>query len=215
MIVNTSAPDPQPSPDVLVFHSQPLGTTSAAQTVTVTNAGAWTFKATPGLTGSNASEFAVTSDSCSDVLVHVTETCSLQVVFSPTETGDREAILSLSSNTPGDPRQIHLIGTTPAGSTAPTPGGGAASTPAGGAASTPAGGTASTPADTAAPSCTVTGVKTRYKPKILVRKGITATVRRGAVRGDGRRAGVAGAGGCHANPCRVRLPTRKRRLTRG
>jgi hypothetical protein len=118
------APPPPPAPAVslsptsLTFGSQIVGTTSAAQSVTLTNTGTATLNITGiGLAGTNSGDFSETSTCGSSVAAGAN--CSIGVTFAPTATGSRSASVFISDNASGSPQTISLSGTgvpgTPAG----------------------------------------------------------------------------------------------------
>lgn len=97
------------APSSLTFGNQTLGTTSAAQSITVTNTGA-----NPILVSAVAAtgDFAET-DNCTTAPVAVS--CTVNVTFSPTLGGSRSGTLTISDNAQGNPHLIALGGTGLAG----------------------------------------------------------------------------------------------------
>jgi hypothetical protein len=94
------------SPNSLTFAPQTDGTTSAAQTVTLTNSG----DAALTLTSITASgDFAV-SQSCG-ASIAAGGTCALSVTFTPTAAGSRTGAVSVADNAIGSPQSILLTGT--------------------------------------------------------------------------------------------------------
>jgi len=93
------------------FGSQTVGTTSAAQTFTVANAGnaALTINSI-SLGGNNASEFTITSKTCGTSLA-ASASCTISVTFAPTAAGSASATLSVSDNASGSPQTSTLTGT--------------------------------------------------------------------------------------------------------
>jgi Concanavalin A-like lectin/glucanases superfamily/FG-GAP-like repeat/HYDIN/CFA65/VesB-like, Ig-like domain/Abnormal spindle-like microcephaly-assoc'd, ASPM-SPD-2-Hydin/FIMAH domain/NHL repeat len=95
----------------LDFGSQGTGTTSAAQTVTITNSGAALLNITNiSMTGANPGDFGFTSDSL-PISIAPGNTTMVQVTFSPTAGGSRSATLSLTDNAGNSPQSIALSGT--------------------------------------------------------------------------------------------------------
>jgi hypothetical protein len=95
----------------LTFTSQMYGT-SSTQTVTVKNTG--TSALTPGLI-TVSGDFSET-DNCQGETVAVGTTCAIQVTFTPTQTGSRTGVLTISANVVGGELTVSLIGSgTPAG----------------------------------------------------------------------------------------------------
>jgi hypothetical protein len=104
------------SPASLTFSSQMTGTTSAAQSATLTNTGSASLNVTGlSITGTNAGDFAQTNTCGSSVAVGAN--CSISVKFTPSATGTRTASVSIADNATGSPQTVALSGT----GTAPTP----------------------------------------------------------------------------------------------
>ena len=95
----------------LTFGNQPMGTTSAAQTETVTNTGATslTFMSI-AVTGDFAIATSGTTCSTSAALA-AGGSCAINVTFSPTATGTRSGNLTLTYNAVGSPQTVSLSGT--------------------------------------------------------------------------------------------------------
>jgi fibronectin type 3 domain-containing protein len=94
----------------LIFSSQPVGTTSGAQTVTLTNTGGASLSiANFTVTGADASDFAETNLCGSSVVAGAK--CTIAVMFTPSATGTRTAALSISDNANGSPKTVSLSGT--------------------------------------------------------------------------------------------------------
>jgi len=96
----------------LSFGNQVVGTATGAQSVTVTNSGTANLtiaKATIG--GANASDFAISTDTCSGATVILGGTCSVSVTFAPAASGTRSASLSFADNAAGNQQSVSLSGT--------------------------------------------------------------------------------------------------------
>ena len=109
------APAVSLSPASLSFGSQNVGTTSAPQTVTLTNSGTADLTINSiGLGGTNPGDFAQTN-TCPSTLA-ASASCSLSVTFTPTATGSSSANLTITDNASGSPHSVTLSGsgTTPA-----------------------------------------------------------------------------------------------------
>ena len=103
----------------LSFGSQPLSTTSPAQAETVTNTGTGNLTiSTVTISGTNASDFAVSADFCTGATVTPNSTCTVSVTFDPSATGSRSASLNFTDNASGSPQTVNLTGT---GVTTPVP----------------------------------------------------------------------------------------------
>ena len=105
-----------PSPNVglssssVNFGSQIVGTTSSAQTVTLTNTGNLQLDApTLLLTGPNSSDYAET-DSCSGNVLAPQASCTISLTFTPTLFATETATLTITDNAPGNPQNISLTG---------------------------------------------------------------------------------------------------------
>jgi HYDIN/CFA65/VesB-like, Ig-like domain/Cep192 domain 4/Galactose oxidase, central domain len=131
----SSTPAVSLSPTSLSFPSQTDGTTSAPQSITLTNTGnaALTINSI-GTTGANGTDFAEAS-TCpiSPATLAAGTNCAVSVTFKPSITGTETAALSISDNATGSPQSVTLAGTgatSSSSSTPPSPGtvGGAALT---------------------------------------------------------------------------------------
>lgn len=94
----------------LSFNNQVMGTTSGAQTVTVTNTGT-TVLTISGITvtGTNASDFAETNNCASSLATN--SSCTISVTFTPGASGARSASVNLTDSAPGSPQTVSLSGT--------------------------------------------------------------------------------------------------------
>jgi hypothetical protein len=99
------------SPSSLAFASQSVSTTSAAQTITLTNSG------TAALTLSSiaaSGDFAQTNN-CGTSLA-ASAACTISVTFTPTATGTRTGAITFTDNAAASPQQVALTGTAVAAS---------------------------------------------------------------------------------------------------
>ncbi len=99
------------SPTSLTFAAQKVGTTSAAQTVTLTNVSGnstMTITAT-GFSGTNLGDFAQNNNCNGSVAPK--KSCTFNVTFKPTATGARSAALSVTDNAGGSPQTVPVSGT--------------------------------------------------------------------------------------------------------
>ena len=94
------------NPSSLTFGSEELNTTSAYQSVTLTNTGNETM-AISGI--STSGDFAQAND-CGSALAPGAH-CTIHVTFTPTTAGARTGTLTVSDNAPGSPHSIPLSGT--------------------------------------------------------------------------------------------------------
>jgi FG-GAP-like repeat/Abnormal spindle-like microcephaly-assoc'd, ASPM-SPD-2-Hydin len=104
-LLNTGAASFSPTTP-LIFKKQNVGTTSAAQSVTVTNTG----KTVLGLSSMKASnQFGVTS-SCGKS-VRAGAKCTISVTFSPTSQGTKSGTVTIKDSASSKPMVIELSGT--------------------------------------------------------------------------------------------------------
>src|ERR1700678_3278375 len=96
------------APTTLTFGSQAVGTTSATQTVTVSNIGGTAVTFTSIAT---SGDFAgATLAQCPSLAVEATP-CAFQIAFKPTATGTRTGAITFSDNATGSPQTVTLTGT--------------------------------------------------------------------------------------------------------
>ena len=97
------------SPASLNFGAQSVGTTSAAQSITLSNTGSGTLGVSGiTLTGANSSDFAQTNN-CPASL-GAAASCMVSVKFAPTAAGSRAAAISVADNAPASPQTAALTG---------------------------------------------------------------------------------------------------------
>lgn len=120
----TPAPAVSLTPTSLSFGSQVVGSTSPAQSVTLTNAGTAALTLTNiAVGGTNASDFAETTTCPSGPsTLAVGASCTISFTFSPSASGSRSANLTLTDNASGSPQSLSLGGTgsVPTAALAPT-----------------------------------------------------------------------------------------------
>lgn len=111
----TGAPAVTLSPTSLSFGNQSVGTTSAPGTIIVTNTGTTTltFSSNATISGVGASDFAVSGASTckSGANVAPAATCTIVLTFTPSTTGSRVGMVSISDNATGSPHSASLGGT--------------------------------------------------------------------------------------------------------
>jgi hypothetical protein len=90
----------------LDFGSQVIGTTSPAQTVTVTNQGTTSVT----FTSITASGPFAEADDCTKVPIPAGTNCTINVTFTPTAAGAATGALVLNDNAPGSPQEVLLSG---------------------------------------------------------------------------------------------------------
>jgi sugar lactone lactonase YvrE len=106
-----AAPQATLTPASADFGSLASGTTSPAQTFTLSNPGNATLSIS-GITlaGTNASDFAIATNTCGESLA-ASASCSIAITFTPSATGSFSATLSVADNAAGSPQTSALTGT--------------------------------------------------------------------------------------------------------
>lgn len=106
----TTPPSVSLSANSLTFSSQPINTTSAAQSTILTNGGGFVLVITSfAITGNNAGEFVQTNNCGSSVAASAS--CTITVTFTPTSFGNKAATLTITDSAAGSPHTISLTGT--------------------------------------------------------------------------------------------------------
>jgi hypothetical protein len=99
------------SPTSLAFAAQDVGTTSAPQSITITNTGtASLFVSSAQTRGANPLDFTQVDDGCSGLTLAAGTSCSVSIVFSPTATGTRSATFILTDNAADSPQTVPITG---------------------------------------------------------------------------------------------------------
>ncbi|HXX45697.1 MAG TPA: choice-of-anchor D domain-containing protein [Candidatus Acidoferrales bacterium] len=111
-----TAPIANVAPTSLAYGSLTVGGVSAAQTVTLTNNGSAALNVSAiGLTGANASEFAIQASGTTCPLasgsIAIKASCIVAVQFTPQDVGSMNASLSFTDNATGSPQQVALSAT--------------------------------------------------------------------------------------------------------
>jgi hypothetical protein len=107
---STAAPAVTFSPTSLTFAAQAIGTTSAPQSITVTNTGnAGLFVSSAAVP--NTLDFTEVSDGCSGLTLAAGTSCSVSITFSPTASGTRSAAFTLTDNAANSPQTVPITGT--------------------------------------------------------------------------------------------------------
>jgi hypothetical protein len=98
------------SPASLTFASQPLGKTSAAKTVTLTNNQTTTLDLTEILASGQFSAVPSGTKPCGSI-VDAHGTCTFAVTFTPAQPGKTSGAVSVTHNASGSPQSVKLSGT--------------------------------------------------------------------------------------------------------
>ena len=113
----STAPSASLSPTNLTFGSQTVGSTSAAQTITLSNTGNASLSLSSiALTGTDPGDFAQTNTCGSSVAAGAN--CTISVTFKPPATGSLTAAVTLTDNASSGTQSVSLSGT--GASTAPS-----------------------------------------------------------------------------------------------
>ncbi|UWZ84576.1 choice-of-anchor D domain-containing protein [Occallatibacter riparius] len=98
------------SPSTVNFNGVQVGSTSASQTITLTNSGTGTLNiASIGLTGPDPGDFAQTNN-CPAALTSGLS-CTINATFTPTAAGTRGATITVTDNAANNPQGVPLSGT--------------------------------------------------------------------------------------------------------
>ena len=107
-----SSPAVTLAPSSISFAAQAVGTTSAPQTVVLTNTGQGNLSnPSVAITGANAAAFGETT-TCGATLAP-NASCGITVTFTPAAAGSFSATLAVTDNAPGSPQTISLSGSAP------------------------------------------------------------------------------------------------------
>jgi hypothetical protein len=101
------------STNIVNFGNQNLGTSTAAQVISLSNTGTGALTISSlGLIGTNPGDF-IQTNSCpvSPTTLAAGATCTINVTFDPTATGSRTASISITDNAAGSPQGVSLSGT--------------------------------------------------------------------------------------------------------
>src|ERR687885_593851 len=98
------------TPASLTFAAQPIGTTSAPQSITVANTGSASLFINSAAVP-NTRDFTEVSDGCSGLTLAAGTSCSVSITFSPTLSGTRSATFTLTDNAGNSPQTVPLTGT--------------------------------------------------------------------------------------------------------
>lgn len=95
----------------LAFPGTPTqGTSTAPQTVTLTNSGGAPLQILSAvLSGFNSSDFSISSDTCIGSIA-ANSSCTISVVFSPSASGIRTTTLTITDNAANSPQSLNLSG---------------------------------------------------------------------------------------------------------
>ena len=98
-------PNATPSPTILMFDNELVGSMSPAQSVTLSNNGTATLNITNIAASANFSE----TDNCGSNLA-IGGSCNINATFVPTVGGNLAGTISITDNAPGSPQTVTLSG---------------------------------------------------------------------------------------------------------
>src|SRR3954471_1457680 len=101
------------TPTSLTFAAQAIGTTSAPQSMTITNTGNASLFINSAAVP-NTLDFTQVNDGCSGLTLAAGTSCSVSITFSPTASGTRSARFTLTDNAATSPQTVPITGTAPA-----------------------------------------------------------------------------------------------------
>jgi sugar lactone lactonase YvrE len=108
------APAISNTPPSLAFGNVALNQTSGPQIVTTLSSGGLDLNLSPvTITGANASNFAISSNTCPSVPLAPNRKCTESVTFTPTNYGKQTATLVFADNATGSPQSVALSGSGP------------------------------------------------------------------------------------------------------
>jgi photosystem II stability/assembly factor-like uncharacterized protein len=101
------------TPTAISFGTVALGQSASPQTVLVTADGSPLVISTVTLGGTNPGEFAIQSDSCSGQTVQPGNTCSFNVIYTPTVQIAASGVVTITDSDPTSPQSVTLTGSSP------------------------------------------------------------------------------------------------------
>ena len=108
---NGATPNAALSPTPLSFGNQVMPG-SAVGVVTLTNSGNASLTSIfASISGTNAGDFAISSDGCTGMLLPANSNCLVSIAFTPKAKGSRQATLLIADSASGSPQAISLTGT--------------------------------------------------------------------------------------------------------
>lgn len=99
------------TPASLTFAAQDVGTTSAAQSITVNNTGDASLFINGLKINGAPFDFTIVGDGCSGMTLPAGTGCTVQINFSPTTTGTRTGTFTVTDNAADSPQSATLTGT--------------------------------------------------------------------------------------------------------
>jgi hypothetical protein len=111
LLISTGIPTLMASPNSLTMPGQAVNSTAAPLALTIANQGTGPLTVSSvALGGANATDFAIANNGCMGASVAPQGSCPVQLTFTPTAAGARNALLTIASNAPAAP-PVTLSGT--------------------------------------------------------------------------------------------------------
>jgi hypothetical protein len=108
---NLVGPQAALTPSTLSLGSITVGTPSPAQTILLTSTGDQALSLNAiSITGTNANEFSETDNCQAPTVLQPSKACTISVIFTPSATGPRQAVLMTTDNAPSSPQSVQLSG---------------------------------------------------------------------------------------------------------
>ena len=98
------------TPASLTFAAQAIGTTSAPQSITVTNSGSASLFINSAAVP-NTLDFTEVNDGCSGLTLAPGASCGVAITFAPTGSGTRSAAFTVTDNAANSPQTVPISGT--------------------------------------------------------------------------------------------------------
>jgi Tol biopolymer transport system component len=111
VLLRDMPPVPRLNPAVIDLGARAVNVASLPAAGVLSNAGWGPLTVTGStITGSTAADFEIVADSCTGMILHRSEACTVSVIFRPSKTGTRTAVLEVADNYTGSPRTARLRG---------------------------------------------------------------------------------------------------------
>ncbi|MGH9159480.1 MAG: carboxypeptidase regulatory-like domain-containing protein, partial [Vicinamibacteraceae bacterium] len=107
----TDSPTAGTVPEAIDFGEVMVDELSATETVMVTNAGEGTLIVDPAtITGDDSTQFTIVDDRCADAELAASDSCEIELQFTPASPGAKAAILAVVHDGPESPATVALTG---------------------------------------------------------------------------------------------------------
>jgi hypothetical protein len=104
LLISTGTPTLMASPNSVTMPGQAVNSTTPPQALSIANSGTGPLTVSSiALGGPNAADFAIANNGCMGTSVAPNGSCAVQITFTPTAAGARNAVLTIASNAPQAP----------------------------------------------------------------------------------------------------------------